>query len=342
MSDEPEISFSDEESPEIVFEKDDESLPDIITAGEKIVVGTSGYSYRIWGPVIKDLELRKNSKSFYSSQDSKKMFKEYQECFNSVEINCTRYKKLTKKMCQEWFDNTPNNFEFTIKMPLYITHCKKLNDFQEFWESFYPVIKILKHKMSCLLFQFKDTSFKYTEKNIAKLKIVKSIIPENIRCAFEFRDSSWYSDNVSYDLFKDNWTIALIYYTHGGGIYDKTIGNLPYDQLCLPRKGKYENLNFTYIRLHGLLGYCEGTYGYEYIKKNIMPLLVSEKNYIYFNSTDTWEVLEKKDFDSGNAINHKVNVYYPLSHYSVKVSNIQLPSAICDALFTKILIMEKE
>lgn len=320
------------ESPEIVYEEEIEPV-----IGEKIVLGTSGYCYDMWGPGKLPKELRDQSKCFYSKVSSDR-FKEYQKHFNSVEINCTRHKKLTEKMCKTWYDSTGDDFEFTVKMPLQITHYKKLNDFEEFWEDFYPSVKQLKHKLSCLLFQFKDKAFKYTEKNIEKLAKVKSAIPSNIRCAFEFRDRSWYGKDVDYSIFSDNWTLVTIFYTHGGMMHpDLIIGDLFGDRDMVPEKGKYTNDKLSYVRLHGSLGYCEGTYGVNFLSERVMPLLRSEKNYVYFNNTDSWDAFTMDDFDNGNVFNKKVNEFYPYSNYNIRNTTHQLPSAITDALFVKYL-----
>lgn len=309
---------------------------------------TSGYSYKFWTPSVINKETRevlnlKNPvKNFYTTSSSQKIFEEYCKFFDNVEINCTRYQKLSPEICKRWYDNSPERFIYVVKMPLYITHQKKLNDFKECWDEFYKAVSELKHKLGALLFQF-DDKFKYTEANIKKIETVKSIIPSNIKCAFELRDISWYQDDVNLPkIFNNNFTVVRIFYKNGG-ISGCKFGNLPdlkENQICLPDpKIKFES-NFTYIRLHGSKGYCEGTYGHDFLLKNVYPLMSKKDhtNFVYFNNTDTYDYFEIEDFYSKSGKNPKaftmdLNIGYNyLDRISTKST---LPSAICDCLFMK-------
>ena len=94
---------------------------------KNITFGTTGYSYKFWGPAISNC---KSVNNYYRKGNYKQSWlKKYSADLQSVEINVTRYRKLTPKMCKTWLSNVPENFIFTIKIGTYITHNKKLCDF---------------------------------------------------------------------------------------------------------------------------------------------------------------------------------------------------------------------
>ena len=215
-----------------------------------INVGTSGYSYKFWGPI-------KNSKglkcdSYYPTTVSKNWLKKYSQDFKSLEINSTRYSTLKPSSCEKWASIVPEDFTFTIKAPLFITHQKKLNDFEDWWNKFKPCIDALGKKFLCLLFQF-PPKFYCTKSNIEKLQNIKRILPYDIKCAFEFRDNEWYNEPLN-ELFKNNWT-QVINVVPELRNEDANFGNL---------SGGIHigviNPTFIYIRFHGTTGYSCGTY----------------------------------------------------------------------------------
>lgn len=303
-------------------------------------VGTSGYSYSYWKSV-------KGIKNIYNRSNN---FKEYIASYqvnnknvnsNSVEINVSRYRKISRNMVNNWYKSSPKDFKFSIKMPEYITNYKKLNDFTEWWDQFYNVIKHLKEKLGCLLFLF-NKNFKLTNDNIEKLKIVKHTINSSILCSFEFRDNKWYDpleklNKKLTELFKDNWTIAMIILKNGG-ISNVNFGNLKSGVLC------NNNINqFMYIRFHGLLGYSEGTYPFDLLLYLVECLVKYEIKhniklnvFIYFNNVDTWE-----PFYYLNNITNNVNQLYPISHYTsgIYIKDKIIPSAMLNCLWLMCILI---
>lgn len=286
-------------------------------------IGTSGYNYKFWGPCTVDKSIKTDS--YYPTTNSKKWLERYARDLNSVEINCTRYNKLKPESCLNWVRQTPENFTFTIKAPLHITHYKKLNDFSEWWLSFQPCIYALGKKFKCILFQF-HPNFKCSEKNIEKLKTVKKVIPVDVKCAFEFRDLAWYNPSPPVsadlmDLFTDNFCQVVLIVPEVRN-QDNNFGNLP--------GGIHigiTNPSFIYFRFHGTFDYSCGTYAEkldEYIA--ILESMRDSQKFkretvcVYFNNTDTWTLLpfssQEGDFSEG--------VPYDLAY---------LPSAIYDAIY---------
>jgi uncharacterized protein YecE (DUF72 family) len=299
----------------------------------KLIVGTSGYSYKFWGPV-KGLNTGISMLNFYSTMTADAQFKEYCKHFDSVEICCTSYKKLTPKMCEKWYKMSPPNFTFTVKVSQYITNYKKLNDCEQLWEEFEEAIKPLKEKLGVVLFLFCE-KFHKTEENITRLRNLKTAIPEHYKCAFEFRHSSWYTEisktsETLTNIFTKNWVKAI---THTSG---NNFGNL--------EEGFHtseNHSNFVYIRLHGTMDYSVGSYGYNRLIQILEMFGSKEKPvYIYSNATDSWEPISK-NFSLSDASKHKENeVYKTFSLFGKNMYpvNVQIiPSAVYDMKIMKML-----
>jgi uncharacterized protein YecE (DUF72 family) len=310
------------EEEKLVFSLTEKNAPQ---SKKEYLIGTSGYSYDMWSKKVIPPNMRDQVHNFYTSTN---ILKEYCARFKAVEIGCTRYRKLTPSQCASWFTSTPNDFVFSIKMPLYITHYKKLNDFESWWQQeFYPAIQPLKHKLGVLLFEFAD--MRYTPANVDKLLQVKSIIPPEIRCAFEFRLREWYSPEAvagSRDLFTGNWGYVTNFVTNGGTA-NTNVGDLR-DGVTEPSNPPSGGLLFTYLRLHGSKGFCEGTYGAEYLIREVYSRCSAKINFVFFNNVDSWEPFS---LDEPEVEAFPVNSMWPLSHYTKKVGSVMTPSAVLDA-----------
>ena len=71
----------------------------------ELYVGTSGYSYKEW------------KGSFYPEDlSAKKMLSFYGEQLNSVEINNTFYRLPKTSVLENWADQVPDGFRFSIRM----------------------------------------------------------------------------------------------------------------------------------------------------------------------------------------------------------------------------------
>lgn len=220
----------------------------------KYLIGTSGWMYKHWkGP-------------FYPEKFSNnKMLKYYSDHFSTVEVNSTFYKIPSEKTAQNWIDETPEHFTFTIKANRFITHRKYLKDGQETVKKFFKVIKILENKLGIILFQL-PPNWHY---NYERIKEFIEIIPKKYSYTFEIRHPSWYTQDL-FDLFK-KYNIALC-------IHDLT-GDLLLEKITA---------TFVYLRFHGPINPYYGKYTpdflkqwaekiYQWIKQNL-------KIFVYFNN----------------------------------------------------------
>ena len=98
---------------------------------------------------------------FYPTKDTKRL-RYYSEFFNTVEMDSTFYEEFYSKMDKGLFFGmvkaTPQNFEFSIKVPERITHKKKLDvnkdvisDFKEFLAKISPLYN--SRKLGAILIQ---------------------------------------------------------------------------------------------------------------------------------------------------------------------------------------------
>src|SRR5579863_5033559 len=83
----------------------------------KLYAGTSGWAYPQWKP------------DFYPAKlASAKFLGYYAARLNSVELNYTFRRRVTKKLLAGWIAATPADFKFAVKANQAITHIKRLRD----------------------------------------------------------------------------------------------------------------------------------------------------------------------------------------------------------------------
>jgi uncharacterized protein YecE (DUF72 family) len=158
-----------------------------------LYAGTSGYSYKEW------------KGNFYPEDLSdKKMLKFYADHFNTVEINNTFYRMPKKEVLQSWKNEVPDNFTFIIKAPKRITHTNKL-EADDSAEYFMRTVSYLDNQLGVLLFQLPP----YFKKDLPRLQSFLNTIPDNFKAAFEFRNKSWFDEEVFDSLRNRNAALCL-------------------------------------------------------------------------------------------------------------------------------------
>jgi len=144
-------------------------------------IGTSGYNYKEWkGP-------------FYPADlAEQEMLKYYAQRFATVEINYTFYRMPNVRTLQGWAKETPDPFLFTLKAPRRITHDLRLRDAGDSVTYFCDTAKALKTKLGAMLFQLPP----FLKKDVSRLEDFLHQLPPGFRPAFEFRNQSWFADDV--------------------------------------------------------------------------------------------------------------------------------------------------
>lgn len=217
-----------------------------MTAGAEIRIGISGWRYKRWRGTFYPQDLAQSKELEFASQR-----------FNSIELNGSFYSLQRPESFQSWFDATPEDFQFSIKGPRFITHVRRLVDVETPLANFFAqgLLK-LGAKLGPVLWQF-PPNFRYerermeeffsllprTQKEAAALakrhderlngrSWLKVIKDRKLRHAVEIRHESFVADELIRLLRK-----------HG-------IGLVVADTVEWPRLMDV-TADFVYCRLHG-------------------------------------------------------------------------------------------
>lgn len=182
-----------------------------------VLVGTSGWHYPHWrGP-------------FYPEKlPAEKMLGFYAARLRTVEINNSFYHLPEKRTFRQWREQTPPGFLFAVKASRYITHMKKLKDPAEPLGLFLAHAERLGPKLGPVLFQLPPR----WGRDPGRLAGFLEALPRRLRCAFEFRDPSWFHAEVYRRLEKHN--AAFCVFDLGGEESPRLL-----------------TADFAYLRLHG-------------------------------------------------------------------------------------------
>jgi uncharacterized protein YecE (DUF72 family) len=156
----------------------------------QLFVGTSGWAYPSWKPGFYPEKLAQTKfLPYYASQ------------LNTVEVNLTFRQLLKDTTAQKWITQTPDNFRFSIKAHQVLTHIKRLKNTEEFLPRFLATLEPLAAagKVGPVLFQLPPNM----KADLEVLKTFITTIPRGIRAAFEFRNESWFCEQV-FSLLKEH------------------------------------------------------------------------------------------------------------------------------------------
>jgi uncharacterized protein YecE (DUF72 family) len=150
-----------------------------------IFIGTSGWAYSTWKP------------GFYPAGVSAKGFlRHYATKFNSVEVNYTFGKPLgvTPELAARWIGDVPAGFQFAFKAPRAVTHSRERLQKSELLEKFLRSLEPFRksRKLGPVLFQLPP----HAKKDAPLLSAFLKGWPKRYRIAFEFRNASWFDEEV--------------------------------------------------------------------------------------------------------------------------------------------------
>ncbi len=159
----------------------------------KLHVGTSGYSYKEW------------KGNFYPEDlPAKEMLSYYSRRLPAVEINNTFYRLPQATMIENWKEQVPDEFRFSIKATQRITHIKRLNNVVEETKYLLDTSRLLGECLGVVLFQLPPNM----KKDSGRLKLFLELLPSDARAAFEFRHETWFDEEI-FDLLR-NKVCALV------------------------------------------------------------------------------------------------------------------------------------
>jgi len=159
-----------------------------------LYVGTSGYSYKEW------------KGSFYPEKiPAKEMLRYYSERLSTVEINATFYRMPQPSMIENWQEQVPGTFRFSLKAPQRITHFKRLKETEEETKYFLETSSVLGDQLGVVLFQLPPNM----KKDLPRLEAFLQQLPPATRAAFEFRHPTWFDDDVLELLRSQNRALVV-------------------------------------------------------------------------------------------------------------------------------------
>ena len=154
----------------------------------RLIAGASGYSFKEW------------KGNFYPEKmKPEQMLAWYSERLPTVEINNTFYQMPKAAMLENWAKTTPEDFKFAIKASRRITHMSRLkaDTATDSVNFLYATLSALGGKRGPVLFQLPP----FLKKDVARLIEFLALLPDGHCAAFEFRNDSWFDDDV-YDALK--------------------------------------------------------------------------------------------------------------------------------------------
>jgi len=147
----------------------------------RLYAGASGFAYKPWkGP-------------FYPEDlPDAEMLSWYAARLPAVEINNTFYRLPKPKLLEDWAVQAPDDFRFVLKASRRITHMQRLKEVGELVDYLFRTAGTLGAKLGPLLFQLPP----YMKKDLDRLRIFLDLVPADRRVALEFRNPSWFEDDV--------------------------------------------------------------------------------------------------------------------------------------------------
>ncbi|MGB3242730.1 MAG: DUF72 domain-containing protein [Candidatus Omnitrophota bacterium] len=217
-------------------------------------VGCSGWNYNHW------------KGRFYPKESSPSAwFKEYSSVFSTVEINNTFYQLPDTSTFKKWHDQAPDNFIYAVKGNRFITHMKKLKDPKEPVKRFMSHARLLKEHLGPVLFQLPP----HWTVDSERIDRFTDVLPKGYQYVFEFRERSWYCEDV-YKILASKRMSVCLHDMKGSESPDLSVG-----PIC-------------YIRFHGSNELYGGKYRISTLRKRaklIKEALDEGKDvYAYFNN----------------------------------------------------------
>jgi uncharacterized protein YecE (DUF72 family) len=218
-------------------------------------IGCSGFHYSDWKEIF-----------YPKGLPQKKWFDFYCTHFNTLELNVTFYRFPQLAFLENWYNKSPQGFDFSVKAPRLITHYKRFSDTERLLGDFYGTTREgLRDKLGCVLFQF-PAQMAYSQELLDRITGQLDTTLVNV---LEFRHVSWWMPEVYMKLTASR--IAFCGHSHP---------LLPDDVVC--------NTPTAYYRFHGVPKLYYSQYKREYVKKvaeGISSCGVVDRAYVYFNNT---------------------------------------------------------
>ncbi|CAN5690453.1 DUF72 domain-containing protein [soil metagenome] len=171
----------------------------------KSKIGCQGWNYDDW------ITKADGETVFYPrGTKSHEMLEIYSKMFNTVEVDSTFYAIPASSSVENWYQKTPEDFTFSLKLPQEITHEYGLREpsfplLDEFCER----VLLLKEKLGTVLIQL-PPNFEAEQENAQAVREFLAELPKEIRFAIEFRAREWLIDWTFEELEKNQVALCLV------------------------------------------------------------------------------------------------------------------------------------
>jgi len=229
-----------------------------------VYIGTSGWQYGNWKGEFYPTDLpAKDQLSFYASK------------FNSVEINSTFYHLPRTTTCENWARQVPTSFKITLKLFRGITHHNKLRlneECAEQIENFFMSAAGLEAKLGMILVQLPPSlraDAELLDTFLLECDKVARKIGNPVPLALEFRNSSWFADEI-YQILDTHSAAVVI---------NDSPGRWPSEKVSTAHR--------LYVRLHGNRELYKSPYDLEELRlwAKYVQASKAHETWIYFNNT---------------------------------------------------------
>jgi uncharacterized protein YecE (DUF72 family) len=224
----------------------------------EIRIGTSGWNYADWRGTV-----------YPKGLPARRWLAHYATLFDTVEVNSTFYRLAKPHAVEAWVRDTPENFVFAVKASRYLTHMKRLRDMADGIGRFYEAIAPLSAspKLGPVLWQLPERE----KLDVQRLAGALDALPPGRHC-FEFRDASWFREEV-FELLR--W--------HGAGLAIGDHPDRPWQPWCLTTEWGFVRLHYGH---RGRRGNYSDSELHE-LAQRVARLAEEGDVYVYFNND--WE-----------------------------------------------------
>lgn len=134
----------------------------------------------------------------------------YSRVFGTVEVDSTFYAIPTGAAIESWYNKTPADFTFALKLPREITHERLLHDdTQPILFAFCERASELREKLAAVLIQL-PPSFEASRENALRLRGFLRMLPKNIHFSVEFRHRDWMVPWTYEELGKNGASLCIV------------------------------------------------------------------------------------------------------------------------------------
>jgi uncharacterized protein YecE (DUF72 family) len=154
----------------------------------KVHAGTSGFAFKEWKGPFYPSDLKDDGMlGFYASR------------FPTVEINNTFYRLPKEGVLQAWASQVPESFTFAIKASQRITHFARIKpEAASAVEFLLKNTSSLGNRLGPILFQLPPNM----KADVDRLRGFLAMLPADRKYTLEFREESWFQDDV-YALLRE-------------------------------------------------------------------------------------------------------------------------------------------